>query len=55
MACRAGGGDYLYGNGMHYAGQFLNGIPNGQGTLTLQNGSQFAGEFKDGRWFQETI
>jgi hypothetical protein len=37
---------------MHYSGQFLNGHPNG-GTLTLPDGSQFAGEFKDGKWVQK--
>jgi hypothetical protein len=49
-----GQGAYLYSNGMHYSGQFLNGLPNG-GTLTLPDGSQFAGEFKDGKWVQKRV
>ena len=49
-----GQGDYLYSNGMHFSGQFANGIPNG-GTLTLPDGRQLAGEFKDGKWVEKRV
>ena len=38
-----------YENGDQYAGNFLNGKYNGQGTYTWANGDRYEGEFKDGQ------
>ena len=37
-----------YGEGKSYFGDFVNGSPNGRGTLTLQDGTRYDGEFVDG-------
>jgi hypothetical protein len=41
-------GILAFPNGVVYAGQQVNGKPNGSGLLTLANGTQFAGNFVDG-------
>ncbi len=36
--------------GFTYIGEFKNGKPNGQGTLTFANGNKYVGEFKDDKY-----
>tara|TARA_B000000460_G_C21301242_1_gene300241 strand:- start:84 stop:428 length:345 start_codon:yes stop_codon:yes gene_type:complete len=33
-----------------YEGEIVNGVPNGQGTLTYPDGDQYVGEWKDGEY-----
>ena len=40
----------IYVDGGQYIGEFKDGKPNGQGTLTWVNGDQYVGEFKDGKY-----
>jgi len=35
---------------MKYIGEYKDGIPNGQGTLTSPDGDKYVGEFKDGEY-----
>ncbi|MDY6940300.1 MAG: MORN motif-containing protein [Cyanobacteriota bacterium] len=37
-----------YGEGKSYFGYFVDGYPNGRGTLTLQDGTRYDGDFVDG-------
>ena len=47
-------GEFVYSeegdddNDGKYVGEFKDGKPNGQGTLTLSDGTKYVGEFKDG-------
>ena len=41
-------GSYTDEEGNYYEGDLLNGIPNGQGTMTYTNGNVYEGEWKDG-------
>ena len=41
-------GSYTDEEGNYYEGDLLNGIPNGQGTMTYTNGDVYTGEWKDG-------
>ena len=41
-------GELKFDNGDKYFGYHDNGIPNGQGVLTLKEGNKLIGEFKDG-------
>ena len=34
---------------MKYVGEYKDGIPNGQGTITWSDGRKYVGEFKDGK------
>jgi hypothetical protein len=45
----------FYSNGMHHSGQFLTKRASKWGTLTLPDGSQFTGEFKDGKWVRKRV
>lgn len=46
--CQTGIGKYDYSDGSHYEGEFLHGVPHGQGICLYQNGDKYAGEwFKD--------
>jgi len=38
----------LFPDGRKHVGEFKDGKPNGQGTLTLPNGEKYKGGFKDG-------
>ena len=37
-----------------YIGEIENGVPNGKGTLTFPGGSEYVGEFKDGKLWNGT-
>ena len=45
--CATGLGTFTYGNGARYEGEFLNGLPHGQGICIYQNGDKYSGE-----WFK---
>ncbi len=45
--CSSGLGKYTYGNGSRYEGEFLNGLPHGQGICFYANGDKYTGE-----WFR---
>ena len=36
-------------DGVNYVGESKNGVPNGQGTITLSDGGNYIGEFKNGK------
>ena len=39
--------EYTWSDGSKYVGEFKEGLPNGQGTLTSPDGRKYVGEFKD--------
>ena len=41
--------EYTWSDGSKYVGEFKEGLPNGQGTLTSPDGSKHEGEYKNGR------
>jgi hypothetical protein len=41
-------GTYTYSSGNKYVGEFKDGMPHGQGTLTLSNGTKKTGIWADG-------
>ncbi len=47
--CNNGYGQYQYGNGGVYQGNFKNGLENGSGTLILASGAKYIGEFYNGK------
>ncbi len=47
--CQNGTGTYRYSQNVVYTGRFVNGIREGKGKLTLQNGSVYEGNFQRGR------
>jgi hypothetical protein len=44
---------YALGDCAKYVGEFKHGHPDGEGTLTITDGSTYVGQFKDGRWHGE--
>ncbi len=45
--CASGIGQYTYANGSRYEGEFLNGLPHGQGICFYANGDKYSGD-----WYQ---
>ena len=45
--CASGIGQYTYGNGSRFEGEFLNGLPHGQGICFYANGDKYTGD-----WYQ---
>jgi hypothetical protein len=43
----SGKGEYDWGNGVHYSGEFLTGGKNGLGTLTYPDNRKYIGVFKN--------
>ena len=41
---------YAWGDCAKYVGEFKHGHPDGEGTLTITDGSTYVGQIKDGRW-----
>jgi hypothetical protein len=41
--------EYTWSDGSKYVGEFKEGLPNGQGTMTYSDGSKHEGEYKNGR------
>ena len=39
--------EYTWSDGSKYVGEFKEGLPNGQGTLTSTDGRKYVGKFKD--------
>ena len=44
---------YTWDECAKYVGEFKQGLPDGEGTLTILDGSTYVGHFKDGRWHGE--
>jgi|TARA_Y100000294_G_scaffold167755_1_gene177238 hypothetical protein len=40
---------YIYPKGSEYVGEYKDGIPHGQGSLTFDDGSEILGEWKSGK------
>ncbi len=47
--CQNGTGTYRYSTNVSYTGRFVNGIREGKGKMTLQNGNVYEGNFSRGR------
>lgn len=47
--CQNGTGTYRYSTNVSYTGRFVNGIREGKGKMSLQNGSVYEGNFSRGR------
>jgi hypothetical protein len=43
-----GKGKYLYANGNHYQGEFINDLPHGQSVYILENGNIYLGLWENG-------
>ena len=43
--CATGIGEYTYGDGSRYEGEFLNGLPHGQGICFYANGDKYTGDW----------
>lgn len=44
--CQTGKGQYTYGDGSRYKGEFLNGLPEGMGVMDYANGDRYVGNWK---------
>jgi len=53
--CQNGTGTYRYSSNITYTGKFVNGIREGKGKMTLQNGNVYEGAFSRGRMSGEGI